>query len=144
MDRGGDPGDRETDPRKRLVIVMLLLFLLIRGIIRATSPIRIRKTRKTTTISRPAPGPAPRPSTATRSAADRRRAESTAFRRDQAARDRVHLDQVRRDLLRAYEASGAETGETEKQIRKRIQYDEAIRRVDRRIEKAKYDEQRIG
>lgn len=76
--------------------------------------------------------------------ANRRREDAERLKRSQAAADVIHLNQVRRDLIAAYETSGATSGDSEKQIRKRIQYDEAIRRVDRRIEKARHDAVRTG
>ena len=52
----------------------------------------------------------------------------------QAADDIIHLNQRKADLLKAYEQI-PET-DTEKAIRKRIAYDNAIRTTDKQIEKA--------
>lgn len=74
--------------------------------------------------------------------ADRIRREQ--FKRSQAAADLVHYTQVKRDLMTAYNASGAAYGDSEKAIRKRIAYDNAIRRTEKQIEKAAYDARRTG
>ena len=66
------------------------------------------------------------------------------FNRMQAAADLIHYTQVKKDLLTAYNASGAVYGNTEKAIRKRIQYDNAIRRSEKQIEKAAYNARRTG
>ena len=75
----------------------------------------------------------------------RRQAERTRLERlkaEQAAADLVHLEQVKADLLKAYDASGAADGDSEKAIRKRIQYDNAIRRTEKQIEKAAFNADR--
>ena len=74
--------------------------------------------------------------------ADRIRKEQ--FKRDQAAADLIHYNQVKADLIKAYDSSGALYGDTEKAIRKRIQYDNAIRRTEKQIEKAAYNARRTG
>lgn len=74
--------------------------------------------------------------------ADRIRKEQ--FNRMQAAADLIHYTQVKKDLLQAYDASGAIYGDTEKAIRKRIQYDNAIRKTEKQIEKAAYNARRPG
>ena len=61
------------------------------------------------------------------------------FKREQAAADLVHYTQVKQDLLSAYNASGALYGDTEKAIRRRIAYDNSLRRVEKQIEKSAYD-----
>ena len=66
------------------------------------------------------------------------------FKSDQAAADLIHFEQVKADLLKAYDASGAADGDSEKSIRKRIQYDNAIRRTEKQIEKAAYNARRTG
>ena len=70
------------------------------------------------------------------------KARAAQFKRDQAAADLIHYNQVKSDLLQAYNASGAVYGDTEKTIRKRIQYDNAIRRTEKQIEKAAYNANR--
>lgn len=74
--------------------------------------------------------------------ADRIRKEQ--FKRMQADADLIHYTQVKKDLLQAYDASGAVYGNTEKAIRKRIAYDNAIRRTEKQIEKAAYNAMRTG
>ena len=74
--------------------------------------------------------------------ADRARREQ--FKREQAAADLVHYRQVKADLLKAYDASGAADGDSEKAIRKRIAYDNAMRTVEKKIEKAAFDAERTG
>ena len=64
------------------------------------------------------------------------------FKSDQAAADLIHLEQVKADLLKAYDASGAADGDGEKAIRKRIAYDNAIRRTVKQIEKAAFNAKR--
>ena len=66
------------------------------------------------------------------------KARSDQFKRYQAAADLDHYKQVKADLLKAYERSGALYGDSEKAIRQRIQYDNAIRRTEKQIEKAAY------
>ena len=75
---------------------------------------------------------------------DAARRQKEQFNRVQAEKDMIHYTQVKRDLLTAYNASGAVYGNTEKAIRKRIQYDNAIRRTEKQIEKAAYNARRTG
>ena len=75
---------------------------------------------------------------------DAEKARKERFNRMQAAADLIHYTQVKKDLLTAYNASGAVYGNTEKAIRKRIQYDNAIRRTEKQIEKAAYNARRTG
>jgi hypothetical protein len=75
---------------------------------------------------------------------DADRVEKERFKRSQAAADYIHYTQVKRDLMTAYNASGAASGDSEKAIRKRIQYDNAIRTVEKKIEKAAFDSKRTG
>ena len=79
-----------------------------------------------------------RPKTAEQMRREARRAESDQMRRRQAAEELIHLDQVRRDMLSAYQAARID-GDSEKAIRKRIAYDEQMRRIEKRIEKASFD-----
>ena len=75
----------------------------------------------------------------------RRQAERARLQRlkaDQAAADLIHFEQVKADLLKAYDASGAADGDSEKAIRKRIAYDNAMRTVEKKIEKAAFDSKR--
>lgn len=67
------------------------------------------------------------------------KARKEQFKRYQAEQDIIHYNQVKKDLITAYDASGAVYGDTEKAIRKRIQYDNAIRRTEKQIEKAAYN-----
>ena len=76
----------------------------------------------------------------------KRKAEKTRkeqFVRAQAAADLDHYKQVKTDLLKAYDAALCD-GDSEKAIRKRIQYDNAIRRTEKQIEKAAYNAMRPG
>ena len=75
---------------------------------------------------------------------DAARRQKEQFNRMQAAADLIHYTQVKKDLLQAYNVSGAVYGDTEKAIRKRIQYDNAIRRTEKQIEKAAYNAKRTG
>lgn len=72
--------------------------------------------------------------------ADRERLQR--LKADQAAADLIHFEQVKADLLKAYDASGAADGDSEKAIRKRIAYDNAMRTVEKKIEKAALDSKR--
>ena len=72
------------------------------------------------------------------------RRQKEQFNRIQAEKDMIHYTQVKKDLLKAYDASGAVYGNTEKAIRKRIQYDNAIRKTEKQIEKAAYNARRTG
>lgn len=75
---------------------------------------------------------------------DAARRQKEQFNRIQAEKDMIHYTQVKKDLLTAYNASGAVYGDTEKAIRKRIQYDNAIRKTEKQIEKAAYNARRTG
>lgn len=75
---------------------------------------------------------------------DAERSRKEQFKRYQAEQDIIHYRQVKKDLLTAYNVCGALTGESEKAIRKRIQYDNAIRRTEKQIEKAMFDARRTG
>lgn len=75
---------------------------------------------------------------------DAARRQRERFNRMQAAADLDHYKQVKADLLKAYDSSGALYGDAEKAIRKRIQYDNAIRRTEKQIEKAAYNARRTG
>ena len=109
---------------------MILLFILFKLLSRVRiKPARRRLTRTVTTR------------TVQRDAEKLRREQ---FKQAQAAADLVHYTQVKRDLLTAYNASGAASGDTEKAIRKRIAYDNAIRRTEKQIENAAYNARRPG
>ena len=136
---------------------MITLYLLYKLLSRVRiKPARRRSTRTVTTKTVYTLGVKSGPAqTVQRSAeriqADRVKAERDAdwirrerFKRSQAAADLVHYTQVKRDLLTAYNASGAASGDTEKAIRKRITYDNAIRRTEKQIEKAAYNARRPG
>lgn len=72
------------------------------------------------------------------------RRQKEQFNRMQAAADFEHYKQVKADLLKAYDAAGVMGSDTEKNIRKRIAYDNAIRRTEKQIEKAAYNAKRTG
>lgn len=80
----------------------------------------------------------------TKKTADAEKARKEQFNRMQAAADLDHYKQVKTDLLKAYESSGAIYGDSEKAIRKRIQYDNALRKAEKQIEKAAYNARRPG
>lgn len=121
---------------------MILLFILFKllGSIRY-KPARRRSARTVTTKTVYSLGTKTGPARAVQRDADRIRREQ--FKRDQAAADLIHYTQVKQDLLKAYDAAGIE-GDTEKQIRKRIAYDNAIRRTEKQIENAAYNARRPG
>lgn len=75
---------------------------------------------------------------------DAERSRKERFKRYQAEQDIIHYRQVKRDLLTAYNVCGALSGDSEKAIRKRIQYDNAIRKTEKQIEKAMFDARRTG
>ena len=75
---------------------------------------------------------------------DAERSRKEQFKRYQAEQDIIHYRQVKRDLLTAYNVCGALSGDSEKAIRKRIQYDNAIRKTEKQIEKAMFDARRTG
>ena len=79
-----------------------------------------------------------RPKTAEQMQREARRAEADRMKRRQAAEELIHLDQVRRDMLSAYQTAKID-GDSEKAIRKRISYDEQMRRIERRIEMATFE-----
>lgn len=119
---------------------MILLFLLIKLFSRVhIKPARRRRTVTTKTVY--TLGAKTGPVRTDPRTADRIRREQ--FKRSQAAADLVHYRQVKADLLKAYDAAGIE-GDTEKAIRRRITYDNAIRTVEKKIEKAAFDSKRTG
>ena len=79
-----------------------------------------------------------RPKTDEQMRREARRAAAEQMKRRQAADDLIHLDQVKRDMLVAYQTARID-GDSEKAIRKRIAYDEQMRRIEKRIEKASFD-----
>ena len=122
---------------------MITLFILFKLLSRIRiKPARRRSTRTVTTKTVYTPGTKTGPARANPRDADRIRREQ--FKRSQAAADYIHYTQVKRDLMAAYNASGAASGDTEKQIRKRIAYDNAIRRTEKQIENAAYNARRPG
>lgn len=74
--------------------------------------------------------------------AEQRRIERNRFEVEQAEADIIHYKQVLADLLKAYEQSKCD-GDSEKAIRKRIAYDNSIRKVEKQIETASYKARRI-
>ena len=79
-----------------------------------------------------------RPKTDEQMRREARRVAAEQMKRRQAADDLVHLGQVKRDMLTAYQTARID-GDSEKAIRKRIAYDEQMRRIEKRIEKASFD-----
>ena len=124
---------------------MLLLFLLIKLFSSVRyKPVRRRRTaaRRTVTKTVYTLGTKTGPARTVQRDAEKLRREQ--FKRSQAAADLVHYKQVKADLLKAYDAAGIEGSGTEKAIRKRIQYDNAIRRTEKQIENAAYNARRPG
>ena len=116
---------------------MITLYLLIKLLSRIRiKPARRRSTRTVTTKTVYTLGTKTGPARTDTRDAERIRREQ--FKRDQAAADLIHYRQVKADLLKAYDAAGIE-GDTEKAIRRRIAYDNSLRRVEKQIEKSAYD-----
>lgn len=119
------------------MITLLILFKLFSGA--RIKPARRRRAVTTRTVTKTVytlgtkTGPA---RTDPRTAEKLRREQ---FKRMQAEQDIIHYKQVKEDLLKAYDAAGIEGSDTEKAIRRRISYDNAIRRTEKQIEKAAYD-----
>ena len=74
--------------------------------------------------------------------AEQRRIERNRFEVEQAEADIIHYKQVLNDLLKAYGSAKCD-GDSEKAIRKRISYDNSIRRVQKQIEAASFKARRI-
>ena len=121
------------------MITLLIIITLLSRI--RIKPARRRSTRTVTTRTVYTLGTKTGPARTVKRDADRIRREQ--FKREQAAADLIHYKQVKADLLKAYDAAGIE-GETEKAIRRRITYDNALRTVEKKIEKAAYDARRTG
>lgn len=123
---------------------MITIYILFKLLSRAARPFIRGRTRagagrhKTTTRTAWSYRP-PDPARLQR-IADRERLQR--LKAEQAAADLIHLEQVKADLLKAYGASGAADGDSEKAIRKRIAYDNAMRTVEKKIEKAAFDARR--
>ena len=118
---------------------MITLYLLIKLLsqIRFTPPQRRRTVTKTVYTLGTKTGPA---RTDPRTAEKLRREQ---FKRKQAEQDLIHYRQVKRDLLAAYDAAKID-GDGEKAIRRRIAYDNSLRRVEKQIETAAYNAMRTG
>lgn len=123
---------------------MVSILIAITGAIIAGSILKKRKRRRRTVATKTVytlgtkSGPA---RTDPRTAEKQRREQ---FKRMQAEQDIIHYKQVKADLLRAYNAAGIEGSDTEKAIRRRISYDNALRRVEKQIETAAYNATRTG
>ena len=74
--------------------------------------------------------------------AEQRRIERSRFEVKQAEEDIIHYQQVLADLLKAYDQAKCD-GDSEKAIRKRIAYDNSIRKVEKQIETASHKAKRI-
>ena len=122
-----------------MITLIILFTLLSRARIK---PARRRSTRTVTTKTVYTLGTKAGPARTVQRDAENLRREQ--FKRSQAAADLIHYTQVKQDLLTAYNASGAASGDTEKAIRKRIAYDNAIRRTEKQIETAAYNARRPG
>ena len=124
------------------MITLYLLYKLLSGI--RFTPSRRRRTvtnRTVTTKTVYTLGIKAGPARTVQRDAERIRHEQ--FKRSQAAADLVHYKQVKADLLKAYDAAQCD-GNSEKQIKKRIAYDNAIRRTEKQIENAAYNARRPG
>ena len=117
------------------MITLFILFKLL-GSIRY-KPARRRSTQTVTTRTVYTLGTKTGPARADPRAAEKLRREQ--FKRSQAAADVIHYKQVKADLLKAYDAAGIDGTDTEKTIRRRITYDNALRTVEKKIEKSAYD-----
>ena len=120
---------------------MITLYILYRIIRKLTKPKRrtVSKVVKRTTTYKvvpiqPRPAAQPKPIRTEQT-------EKARFRREQAEADIIHLNQVRADLLKAYELAACD-GDTERDIKRRISYDNALRSVDKRLSKAEYEARR--
>ncbi len=118
------------------MILLIILFTML-------SRVRIKPTRRRRTVTTRTAYARNRSQTAQTVQRDAERIRREQFKRAQAAADLVHYRQVKADLLQAYDAARTD-GDSEKAIRKRIAYDNAIRRVEKQIEKAAYDARRTG
>ena len=116
------------------MITLLIIIALLSRI--RIKPARRRSTRTVTTKTVYTLGTKAGPARTVQRDAEKLRREQ--FKRSQAAADLIHYKQVKADLLKAYDAAGID-GDSEKAIRKRIAYDNAIRRTEKQIEKAAYD-----
>lgn len=119
-----------------IAIIAGVVILIVTAKHRRRRPSQHARTRTVTTKTitiRPS-----RPKTDEQMRREARRAATEQMKRRQAADDLVHLDQVKRDMLTAYQTARID-GDSEKAIRKRIAYDEQMRRIEKRIEKASID-----
>ena len=118
---------------------MILLFILCKLLsnVRIKPPQRRRTVTQRTVIKTTSPA-RNGPQTARTVQRDAERIRKEQFKRIQAEQDIIHYRQVKADLLKAYDAAGIE-GDTEKAIRRRITYDNSLRRVEKQIEKSAYD-----
>lgn len=125
------------------MITIYLLFKLLRKAARPFTRGRTRagagrhKTTTRTAWSYTPPDPAKLQRIAEQQRRQAERARLERLKAEQAAADLVHLEQVKADLLKAYNAALCD-GDSEKAIRKRIAYDNAIRRTEKQIEKAAF------
>lgn len=118
---------------------MLTIFILCKLLFRIKPrrrPARTTRTARTTT--RVITQTRPTVKSSEQMWREARRAEADRMRRRQAEDDLIHLGQVRRDMLAAYQTARID-GDSEKAIRKRIAYDEQMRRIEKRIEKATFE-----
>lgn len=116
---------------------MILLFIILKLLHRTQRKRPRTVTRRTVTKKVYTLGTKTGPARTDPRTAEKLRRER--FKRTQAEQDMIHYKQVKADLLKAYDAAGIEGSDTEKAIRRRISYDNAIRRTEKQIEKAAYD-----
>ena len=111
------------------MISLFLLFKLLSGI-------KIKKRRRTVK-KQYMPARNQKPADLEKQRRQAEKAKIEQFKRKQAEQDIIHYTQVKADLLKAYDAARAD-GDAEKAIRKRIAYDNALRNVEKQLEKAVY------
>ena len=117
----------------------MLTIAIIAGVVILIVTTKRRRRRPTQTVTTRTVTIKPsRPKTGEQMRREARRTAAEQMKRRQAADDLIHLDQVKRDMLTAYQAARID-GDTERAIRKRIAYDEQMRRIEKRIEKAAID-----
>lgn len=122
----------------------MLLFMTIGGIIALSILCRKRRRRtvpKRTVSTRTISARNINPTNAAQSEKERRKVVADYNRRikyelerNQARDDIIHMEQRKADLLKAYEQ--LPDAESERIIKKRIAYDNAIRQTEKQIEKA--------
>lgn len=117
---------------KALIIIAVIVIISrsIRAGKRKSKPVRTAG-KKSTVIRIKLPDPE-------RVRKEQARIAKRQFETECSQEELIHLMQVKKDLLTAYERSGCIDTDTEKAINKRIAYDNKLRNVERKINKAQY------